>query len=75
MIGATMYLVGIDADTGDILPKSEPCMMCRRAIINTRLERVISLQIDLNSTIDMESVTPLYHFIHLENASFNTKEV
>ena len=40
-IGATMYLVGIDAKTGDLLGDATSCSMCRRTIINAGIEKVI----------------------------------
>ena len=40
-IGATLYLVGIDAQTGELLPNATSCSMCRRTIINAGIEQVI----------------------------------
>jgi len=40
-IGATMYLVGIDAKSGDLLPEATSCSMCRRTIINAGIEKVV----------------------------------
>ena len=42
MIGATLYLVGHDAKTGERLPVSEPCAMCKRLIINAGIKEVVS---------------------------------
>ncbi|MCC8357778.1 MAG: dCMP deaminase family protein [Oscillospiraceae bacterium] len=42
MIGATMYLVGRDAKTGQCLTDTTSCAMCRRLIINAGIERVIA---------------------------------
>lgn len=41
MVGGTIYLSGIDAKTGKGLPKSEPCSMCKRFILNSGIEHVI----------------------------------
>jgi dCMP deaminase len=41
MIGAELYLVGIDAVTGQIAAEAEPCRMCKRLIINAGIEKVI----------------------------------
>ena len=41
MVGGTLYLVGKDAATGQILPDATSCSMCRRLIINAGLEKVI----------------------------------
>ncbi|MBQ1371708.1 MAG: cytidine deaminase [Oscillospiraceae bacterium] len=40
-IGATLFLVGRDASTGNYLEDVEPCSMCRRVIINSGIKRVI----------------------------------
>lgn len=42
MVGSTLYLVGIDAQTGEVLEVAEPCKMCRRVIINAGITDVIS---------------------------------
>lgn len=41
-IGATLYLAGINAKTGEILTDTTSCSMCRRMIINAGIEKVIS---------------------------------
>ena len=41
MLGATLYLAGKEAD-GSLIYYAEPCLMCRRLIINAGIERVIS---------------------------------
>ena len=40
-IGATMYLAGRDAKTGEILEDTTSCSMCRRQIINSGIREVI----------------------------------
>ena len=40
-IGATLYLAGIDAKTGELLHDATSCSMCRRMIINAGIARVI----------------------------------
>lgn len=42
MIGSTMYLAGRDAKTGAVLESSESCSMCKRLIINSGIERVVT---------------------------------
>lgn len=42
ILGATLYLVGRDAKTGELLPSADSCSMCRRFIINAGIERVVS---------------------------------
>ena len=41
MVGGTLYLVGKDAVTGELLSDATSCAMCRRQIINAGLARVI----------------------------------
>ena len=41
MVGGTIYLVGRDARTGELLGDATSCMMCRRMVINAGLERVV----------------------------------
>lgn len=41
MIGATMYVVGEDSKTGELIPDICSCMMCKRAIINAGIEKVV----------------------------------
>ncbi|MCR4787102.1 MAG: cytidine deaminase [Lachnospiraceae bacterium] len=40
MIGADMYLAGVDAESGDYIANSNSCAMCKRMIINAGIERV-----------------------------------
>jgi dCMP deaminase len=41
-IGATLYLAGRDAKTGEYFPDTTSCLMCRRLIINAGIKRVIA---------------------------------
>lgn len=41
MIGATLYLVGRDARTNELLNDASSCSMCKRQIINAGIERVV----------------------------------
>ena len=43
MLGGTLYLVGISAEDGGLVPNAEPCKMCKRMIINSGIETVIVL--------------------------------
>jgi len=45
MIGATLYLVGRDAKTGELLD-AESCSLCKRFIINAGIEKVVSRMAD-----------------------------
>ena len=42
MIGATLYLVGRDAKTGELLHDTTSCSMCRRQIINAGIVKVVA---------------------------------
>ena len=42
MLGATLYLAGRDAKTGEYLTDTTSCSMCRRLIINAGIEKVIA---------------------------------
>ena len=41
MVGGTLYLVGRDAQTGELLGDATSCSMCRRLVINAGLARVV----------------------------------
>lgn len=41
MIGATLYLAGIDMETGKLVRGADSCSMCKRMIINAGIERVV----------------------------------
>ena len=41
MAGGTLYLVGRDARTGELLGDATSCAMCRRMVINAGLSRVV----------------------------------
>ena len=41
MINSTLYLVGKDKETGDYVPDTSPCAMCRRMIMNAGISKVI----------------------------------
>ncbi|MCB6367172.1 cytidine deaminase [Intestinibacillus massiliensis] len=41
MLGATLYLVGRDMSTGEIMGDANSCPMCKRQIINAGIEKVI----------------------------------
>ena len=41
MVGGTLYLVGRDAQTGELLTDATSCSMCRRLVINAGLKEVV----------------------------------
>lgn len=40
-LGSTLYLVGKESATGDLMDNATSCSMCRRTIINAGIERVV----------------------------------
>ena len=40
MIGASIFLAGVDAKTGEYIPNSNSCGMCKKLIINAGIETV-----------------------------------
>lgn len=64
-IGATMYMVGKDVASGEILPYIDSCAMCKRVIINSGIEKLIVKDvksekgykvIDINDWINYDEV-------------------
>ena len=41
MIGSTLYMCCTDPKTGEVMPNTCSCMMCKRMVINAGVERVI----------------------------------
>ena len=41
MLGATLYMVCVDAKTHTLMPGTSSCMMCKRQVINAGIETVI----------------------------------
>ena len=55
MIGATLYLVGRDARTSELLPDAMSCAMCKKLIINSGISKVvIRLGEDKIKIVDVE---------------------
>ena len=62
MIGGTLYLVGRDAKTGELLHDTTSCAMCRRMIINSGIERVVARIGDSPDAITVTDVRDwIYH--------------
>jgi len=45
MVGGTLYLVGITPE-GEVVEGTEPCLMCRRVIINAGIKDVVVMRPD-----------------------------
>ena len=41
MVGADLYLAGREVDTGEPVQNPQPCLLCRRVIINAGIARII----------------------------------
>lgn len=55
MLGATLYLVGREAATGELIPDANSCTMCKRMIINAGIARVvIRRDMDTYDIIDIQ---------------------
>lgn len=51
MLGADLYLVGMDFKTGELVSDACACSMCKRMIINAGISRVIIRNTPMNYTI------------------------
>lgn len=51
LIGATIYMSGINVKTNSIEPNSTSCMMCKRFIINAGIKEIIVREPDNNYTV------------------------
>ena len=51
MAGGTLYLVGRDAPSGEVLSDATSCSMCRRLIINAGLKKVVIRNTDRKSVV------------------------
>ena len=55
MLGGTLYLVGRDARSGELLKDATPCAMCRRLIINAGIRKVVArIGEDLYESTDVD---------------------
>lgn len=41
MLGSTLYMACVDPNSGELIPHSTSCSMCRREIINAGIEKII----------------------------------
>ena len=51
MLGATMYLCGIDCKTGALVADACCCQMCKRLVINAGIEKVIVRNTEKDFTV------------------------
>ena len=64
-VGGTLYLVGRDARTGELLSDATSCAMCRRLVINAGLAKVVIRStatefstVDVRDWVDLEDDVP-----------------
>ena len=62
-LGSTLYLVGRESDSGELIPDAEPCAMCKRLIINAGIREVVS-----RTGKDTYSVTPVEDWIQNDDS-------
>ena len=41
MLDSTLYMVGVDAKSGELISGTSSCMMCKRMVINAGISQVI----------------------------------
>lgn len=63
VIGSTLYLVGREESTGELVPDASPCAMCKRMIINAGISTVIIR----NSKTDFTNVS-VYDWIENDDS-------
>lgn len=51
ILGGTLYLVGRDAKTGELLSQATACSLCRRFIINAGIDRVVIRNTDTEYSV------------------------
>lgn len=58
MLGATLYLVGVDFKSKALVPDAAPCSMCKRLIINSGISTVI-----VRNTLEEYTTIPVNSWI------------
>ena len=41
MLGATLYMACLDSKTGELVPDTSSCAMCKKLIINAGIDKVV----------------------------------
>ena len=62
MVGSTLYLVGRDGRTGQLLGDATSCAMCRRQVINAGISRVI-----IRRTETEFQIVDVHDWVHQED--------
>ncbi len=69
MLGSTLYLVGRDASTHELLREATSCSMCRRQIINAGIEKVV-----IRTGEESFKAVPVSDWIEHDDSLFWTEE-
>ena len=68
MIGATIYLVGRDAATNELLHDAMSCSMCKRQIINAGIAQVV-----IRTDKDSYRTIPVSDWVENDDSVFNVQ--
>ena len=68
-----MYMVGIDAKTGEVLDHIDSCIMCKRVVINAGIERVIVKDRSSKEGYKIYDVNDWIKFDEVLNKNLNLK--
>lgn len=66
MIDSTLYLVGIDVKTGELVKDANSCSMCKRLIINAGIEKVV-----IRDTIDNYRIINVCDWVEKDDSLSN----
>lgn len=67
MLGGTLYLVGRDAQTGELVQNASSCAMCKRMVINAGIAEVV-----IRNTKDEYTVVPVREWIYNDDSLDDT---
>ena len=65
MLGATLYLVGRDAKTNELLSNTTSCSMCKRQVINAGIDHIV-----IRNTETEYTVVPIDEWIRNDDSIF-----
>ena len=65
MLGATLYLVGRDAKTNELLSNTTSCSMCKRQVINAGIDHIV-----IRNTETEYTVVPIDEWVKNDDSIF-----
>lgn len=65
MIGATLYLVGRDAKTNELLHNTTSCSMCKRQVINAGIDHIV-----IRNTETEYTIVPIQEWVDSDDSIF-----